>query len=136
MQGEGKGERFEQPLLRAERLLERGDGAIEIAVVAAILYARAGVADARAVTRQCASAGREARAESNMIEIEGEMARVGDLRAAAARPAQLAGGDSAGRRSRGDAERGSGEWGVSSAAHTLSPLRMSWLTALTPPTLA
>ncbi len=105
MRGEGKSDCLDEAPLRAQGLFQRGHGAIEIHFVAAILYARAGVTNAGAITRKSAPAGREARAESDMIEIDGEMARVGDIGAPTACAAQSLRRDAAGRGSRGDAER-------------------------------
>lgn len=64
------------------------DGAIETRLVAAILDFRAGVADAGAVAREAAAAGRQAGAERHMMQIDGELTRAGDGGAAA-----LSGGD-------------------------------------------
>ncbi len=106
MRGEGKSDRLDEAPLRAQRLFQRGHGAIEILFVPAILYARAGVANAGAITRESAPAGREARAESDMIEIDREMARIGDIGAPTARAEQSVRRDAAGRGNGGEAERG------------------------------
>ncbi|BBU60411.1 hypothetical protein MSC49_03460 [Methylosinus sp. C49] len=105
MGSEGKSDRLDETPLRAQRLFQRGHGAIEILLVAAVLYARAGVANAGAITRESASTGRKARAESDMIEIDREMARIGDIGAPAARAEKSLWRDATGRGNGGEAER-------------------------------
>lgn len=71
-------------MLRQQPMLQMSDGAIEARLVASVLDPRAGVTHARAVAREGRAASREARAEDDVLQIDREMPRVGDGRAATA----------------------------------------------------